>query len=106
MIFSGKKVGAKLRQCKISHFPRENKKAGSIGRVGRASEDQKGRSTPVGAPAGSAGEADFLGGSQVLPALSDSSDRSDSSDMTARPSDPSDKAAQRWQKSNTDIRCD
>ena len=34
MIFSGKKVGAKLRQCKISHFPRENKKAGSIGRVG------------------------------------------------------------------------
>ena len=52
MIFSGKKVGAKLRQCKISHFPRENKKAGSIGRVGRASEDQKGRSTPVGGPCG------------------------------------------------------
>ena len=83
MIFSGKRSEPKLRQCKISHFPRENKKAVSIGRVGRASEDQKGRSTPVGAPAGSAGEADFLGGSQVSHALPDSSDRSDSSDKAA-----------------------
>ena len=87
MIFSGKKVGAKLRQCKISHFPRENKNrarhrpgravaplsgspAGSAGWVGRLA----GGCSPTRSVGGvAAGGVDILGGSQVSPALSDSS---------------------------------